>query len=236
MPHKTFFLTGTDTGVGKTLASLFLVLSLKKRGFDAGYMKPVETGVKIRKNGARAYIDGSYVKKMGGLGANIGSITPFTFEKPLAPYAASRFEGKKFTIGGIISSFKESSSGYDYMIVEGAGGMLVPFEKGFFAVDIAKKIGAPVILVTRAGLGMINQTLLSIECARSRGIEMGGIIINNALNEKDESINSNKDILSELTDVPIIGNIPHLDKKELKDPKTLEWYALKYVDISRILG
>ncbi len=237
MSNKIFFVTGIDTNVGKTFISLLLLLAFQQRGLNIGYMKPVETGVKINKYGFIDYLDGSYLKKNGGLTVDLESITPYTFKFPLSPYAASNFENKTICIKEILLKFYELNDMYDYMIVEGAGGMLVPLKKEHFIIDIARYIDADVILVTKAGLGMINQTLLNIEYAKSHDIKIVGIIINNALNEHDESVLSNKKILSKYTDIPIIGDISYMKSRDnLKDIDFLRKLALKCIDIGSILG
>ncbi len=236
MSDKIFFITGIDTNIGKTFVSLLLLLAFKQRGLNAGYMKPVETGVKINEDGSKNYLDGSYVKKYGGLSEEPDIITPYTFQSPLSPYAALKKEGGDLCIKEIMFKFYGLNKIYDYMLVEGAGGMLVPLKQKHFMIDIAKYINAGVILVTKAGLGMINQTLLSIEYAKSRDIGVSGIIINNVLNENDESVSSNKEMLGEFTDIPIIGEIPYISEKERSgDADALKNFALKYIDLEKIL-
>jgi dethiobiotin synthetase len=236
MSNKIFFITGIDTNIGKTLVSLLLLLAFKQRGLKAGYMKPVETGVKINKDGSKNYLDGGYIKKYGGLSEEPDIITPYTFRPPLSPYAALKQEGGDLRIKEILFKFYDLNKAYDYMLVEGAGGMLVPLKKKHFMIDIAKYLDAGIILVTKAGLGMINQTLLNIEYAKSRGIGISGIIINNVLNENDESVTSNKEILGEFTDVQIIGDIPYLpEKKRSENINILNDLALKYIDLEKIL-
>ena len=210
MAEKIFFITGIDTGIGKTFCSSLLLSAVKQKGIDAGYMKPVETGVETGKDGSKKYIDGLYVKKYCDLKESLDVITPYTFRLPLSPYAALKKEGGELCIKEILFKFYELNKIHDYMIVEGAGGMLVPLKRGHFMIDIAKYLDAGVVLVTKAGLGMINQTLLSIEYALNKGIKMSGIIINNVLSENDESVSSNKEILCEFTDVPVIGEIPYV--------------------------
>lgn len=234
--ETVFFITGTDTNVGKTFVSSLLVHSLKLAGNNPGYMKPVETGVKINEDGTKDYIDCYFIKKTTGLNENLEEMTPFTYEKPLSPYAASKYENKKICIKEILYSFYDLKSKYNPLIVEGAGGMLAPLKSGHFMIDLARYMEAQIIIVTKAGLGMINHTLLSINYADNHNIKIAGVIINNALNEKDESIESNVDILSEFINVPIIGNIPYINKNELYDIDKLQNIAVKYIDIRSILS
>ncbi len=236
MSEKIFFITGIDTGVGKTFCSSLILSAMKQKELNAGYMKPIETGVETGEDGFKKYIDGLNVKTYCGLKENLDVITPFTFRLPLSPYAALKKEGGELCIKEILFKFYELNKIYDYMLVEGAGGMLVPLKRGHFMIDIAKYLDAGVILVTKAGLGMINQTLLSIEYALSKGIKMSGIIINNALGENDESVSSNKEILCEFTDIPIIGEIPYVSKEKLYgEMKAHKDFAIKYIDLEKIL-
>jgi dethiobiotin synthetase len=236
MSDKIFFITGIDTNIGKTFVSLLLLLAFKRRGLNAGYMKPVETGVEINEDGVKNYIDGAYVKKYGCLKEEPDIITPYTFKSPLSPYAALKKESGDLCIKEILFKFYELNKIYDYMLVEGAGGMLVPLKKKHFMIDIAKYIDAGIILVTKAGLGMINQTLLNIEYAKSHDIKISGIIINNVFNQNDESISSNKEMLGEFTDVPVIGDIPYLpENKRSENINILNDLASKYIDLEKIL-
>jgi dethiobiotin synthetase len=232
---RVFFITGTDTNVGKTFVSSLIINGLKYYGKKTGYLKPIETGVKLNLDGTKKYIDSFFVKKQSDINESLEEICPLTFEYPLSPYAASKFENKSICIKEILYSFYELKNNYDILIVEGAGGMLVPLKKGHYMIDLAKYMDAEVIIVGRAGLGMLNHTLLSINYAKNNDIKLAGIIINNAKNEKDESVLSNKEVLREFTDVSIIGDIPYFSFNERENFSNLKALSLNYIDFSSIL-
>ncbi|MHB1680278.1 MAG: dethiobiotin synthase [bacterium] len=232
---RVFFITGTDTDVGKTFVSSLIINGLKYYGKKTGYLKPIETGVKLNHDGTKKYIDSFFVKKQSDITESLDEICPFTFELPLSPYAASKFENKSICIKEILYSFYDLKNSHDILIVEGAGGMLVPLKKGRYMIDLAKYMDAEVIIVSRAGLGMLNHTLLSINYAKNNDIKLAGIIINNARNEKDESVLSNKEILAEFTDVPIIGDIPYFSFDERENFRYFKALSLNYIDFSSIL-
>ncbi|MHB1665281.1 MAG: dethiobiotin synthase [bacterium] len=232
---RVFFITGTDTDVGKTFVSSLIINGLKHYGKKTGYLKPIETGVKLNHDGTKHYIDSFFVKKQSDINESLEEICPLTFEQPLSPYAASKFENKSICIKEILYNFYDLKNSYDILIVEGAGGMLVPLKKGHYMIDLAKYMDAEVIIVGRAGLGMLNHTLLSINYAKNNGIKLAGIIINNAKNEKDESVLSNKEILKEFTDVSIIGDIPYFSFNERENFRYSKALSLNYIDFSSIL-
>jgi dethiobiotin synthetase len=232
---RTFFITGTDTDVGKTFVSSLIINGLKYYGKKTGYLKPIETGVKLNSNGTKEYIDSFFVKKQSDIKESLEDICPFTFKHPLSPHAAAKYENRAICIKDILYAFYDLQSNYDILIVEGAGGMLVPLKKGHFMIDLARYIDAEVIIVSRAGLGMLNHTLLSINYAKNNNIKLAGIVINNARNENDESVFSNKEILREFTDVPIIGDIPYFSLDERKNFMYLKALPLNYIDFDSIL-
>lgn len=236
MREKFFFVTGIDTNIGKTLSGLLFLLALQGKGLHAGYMKPIETGVAIKEDGDKNYLDGLYVKERAVLLDSLEEITPITFSMPLSPYAASILENKQVSIEEALFRFHELSKKYEYIVMEGAGGMLVPIKKGQYIIDIAEYTGAAIVLVTKPGLGMLNQTLLNIEYAKSRGLNVAGIIINDAHGEKDESVSTNLKVLADFTEVPVIGNIPYMEGfGSIKDKAAFLDLASRYIDIEKIL-
>lgn len=168
--YKGVFITGTDTGVGKTMISCLIAKELRKRGISVGIMKPVCTG--SRK-------DAFLLRKSAGTDDTIDDINPIFLKKPLAPLVAARLEKKRIYLEKILSAYKKLCRRYNFMIVEGTGGLLVPVTKDIFMADIAGLLGLPVIIVSRAGLGAINHTLLTINCARHYRLKILGFILNN---------------------------------------------------------
>ena len=119
-----------------------------------------------------------FLKKIAGVNASLDLITPIRFENPLAPLTASEIEGRAVDLGTIKKAYQELSLEYDAMIVEGIGGLLVPIRKDYFVLDLASDLGLPVVVVARPGLGTINHTMLTVNCALKAGLTVAGIIIN----------------------------------------------------------
>ncbi|MBI4682224.1 MAG: dethiobiotin synthase [Nitrospirae bacterium] len=207
--HKGIFITGTDTGVGKTFVAAGLLRAFKKMGFNVCPMKPVETGCGTF-NGRLVPADA--LKLVCAIEADepLKLINPYRFKQPLAPAVAAELEGAVIRKQDIISAYKQLSKKYDITIVEGAGGVMVPVYKRYLFADLIRDIKLPIIIVARPGLGTINHTLLTIEAARNRGIDILGVIINHSAQiKKDLSVKTNPEIIEKLSGVPLLGNVPY---------------------------
>jgi malonyl-CoA O-methyltransferase len=184
---KGFFVTGTDTGVGKTIASAILV-----RKYDAVYWKPVQTGAKYGDD------DTDIVRKLALRDAT--QIVPprHVFQAPLSPQAAAELENVNISI----DDFMYPDTAGRTLIVEGAGGVLVPIGKDATMADLIIKFALPVILVARTTLGTINHSLLSIASLRARGITIAGILFNG------EDAPQTMRLIKNHGNAPILGRIP----------------------------
>lgn len=200
------FITGTDTGVGKTFIAGALARGLRADGIDVGVMKPIETGCGSRLIPA----DAVYLKKKAGVSDSLEAIVPYRFRYPLAPWPASIKERKRINIKRILSAYKKLREKHSFMIVEGAGGLLVPITEHLDIVDLILAMKLPVLLVARTGLGTLNHTRLTIEYGKQRGILFAGIILNQAQPQQTLADKSNPLILSNKVDVPIIGSVPYV--------------------------
>ena len=183
---KNYFVTGTDTGCGKTVASSCLV-----RALDADYWKPIQTGTITEQP------DQLIVQKLKGLSKDRFHSSAYSFLEPLSPLEAASREKKKITIERI--KIPQSSRA---IIVEGAGGVLVPITKKTFMVDLAQRIDLSVILVCRTALGTINHTLLSIEALRKREVDLVGVIFSGKINKWVVQT------IKRITNVNVLGEIP----------------------------
>lgn len=233
---KGFFVTGTDTGVGKTIITAALIKAAHILGFKACGMKPIETGCKRVENseGNNSLIptDGTFLREITGTGESIDLITPIRFENPLAPLPASEIEDKPIDLDKIKTAYKELSNRYDVVIVEGIGGLLVPIKRGHFVIDLAKDFGLPIIVVSKPGLGTINHTMLTVNYAINKGLDVAGIIINyNRTSEGTLAENTNPEIIRRLSPVPVIGIFPYL--KELES-RTIERGVVKSLNLEII--
>ena len=167
--NSTIFITATGTGVGKTYTVGRLIASLGKAGITPGVFKPIETGVEGIPSDAKTLLSicKEYNKEFKNLSANY--ITAYTFPLPAAPFCADI--DRVIDIDKIISKALELKSRCDILIVEGAGGLMVPIKKDYFMIDLAKELSAMTLLVTHSGLGCINETLCSLRLLESSGLE-----------------------------------------------------------------
>jgi dethiobiotin synthetase len=205
--RKGLFITGTDTGVGKTFVAAGLARYLRDRGIRPGVLKPAETGCALRR-GRRVPGDGAFLQYMAGATEPIEEIVPYRLAAPLAPQVAADREGIRIQTGKLKRAFRKISSHHACTLVEGAGGILVPVNRKATMVDLMKQFRLPVLLVSRIGLGTLNHTLLTLYYLAQHGIPVVGIVFNDPDGCRDLSARSNPATLEQWTSVPILGNIP----------------------------
>jgi dethiobiotin synthetase len=222
------FITGTDTGVGKTVVAAAIIKALHAQGIHACGMKPIETG--CARVGSTLYpSDGMLLKKVSMMDEHIGFVTPYCFETPVAPSLASEMEGRAIHVSLIKEKFQALLERHPAVVVEGIGGILVPIKKDYFVLDLIRELDLPLVVVTRPSLGTINHTLLTVHYALGRGIAVSGVIINfSRPPESTVSENTNPLLLEQLCPVPVIGILPHLNNLE---DEALARSALKHLDI-----
>ncbi len=198
------FITGTDTAVGKTVITGAIAWALLKSGVDAVVMKPLQTGTEVP-----GITDIEFVEKVTGAHYPVEDHCPYRYLSPVSPFIASEIEGRKVEPEKIKAAFDRLSAKHDFVIVEGAGGLLVPICEDYLMSDLASDLALSVVVVARPGLGTLNHTLLTVESARSRGLQVLGIIISNFPADPDVAQKTNPELLSAMTDVPILGIFPH---------------------------
>ena len=206
--RKGLFITGTDTGVGKTFVAAGLARCLRDRGIRPGVLKPVETGCALRR-GRRIPRDGAFLRHMAGATEPIEEIVPYRLAAPLAPQVAAKKEGIRIRIQRIHRAFRGISSRYACTLVEGAGGILVPVTRKYSMVNLIEQLGLPVLLVSRIGLGTLNHTLLTLHYLAQHGIAVAGIVLNDPDGCRDLAARSNPSTLEQWSSVQILGNIPY---------------------------
>lgn len=195
MTLKAILITATDTGVGKTFVSYNLAYALRERGLRVGYLKPVETDVKDLPQ------DGSLLASLTG--QSLEEVVPVRFSLPLSPYAGILEEGRDFSLEELRRHYERLLEEYDFLIVEGAGGVAVPIKKGYNYANLAKDWNLKTLLVARAGLGTINHTFLSWYYMKSMGVEPIGIVMN-GFEGKDVSERTNPFIIKGLTGLKVV--------------------------------
>lgn len=214
MNRSGCFVTGTDTGVGKTVVTGGLAGALRRRGVDAGVMKPVQTGVTVAERD-RGGGDGGFLMRAAGLGDPPpladppDLVTPVCLEAPLAPSVSARLEGAAVDLDLVRRAYARLSARHPFMLVEGAGGLAVPIRGRYLMAHLASDLGLPLLVVARAGLGTINHTVLTVEFARARGLDVVGIVVNGyPATAAGLAERSNPATIADLTGVPILGVIP----------------------------
>ncbi len=206
---KSFFITGTDTGVGKTIIAGALAAAFREKGLDVGVMKPVATG---------GWDDARFLIKSAGVEDNIFLVNPYCLVTPVAPAVAAEREKLKIDIRRIKDAYEKLSRRHEMVIVEGVGGILVPIYKKYLVTDLIKDLDLPIIIVAKPGLGTINHTLLTIRQARVSRIKVLGVIINN-YDEATAGIaeKTAPAVIERIGKVPILGIVRHVERPDTEE-------------------
>jgi dethiobiotin synthetase len=208
MKKKGIFIAGTDTSVGKTHVAGGLAAALRAQGKDVGVFKPFESGV------GSGHADYQYLKEISGSRDPDEWICPYRFEEALAPMVAAERAGIAIDWCVVTDCFESIAVKHDFVIVEGAGGLLVPLAEGKTNLDLIRECEFPVLLVARLGLGTINHTLLSLEALATRKIECIGIVLNQTTETAGVAEETNPSVLEKLANVPVLGTVPFQKKPE----------------------
>ena len=235
------FITGTDTGIGKTLVGCGLAAAWTAQGKRIGVLKPAETGCPER-NGALYPDDAVRLAGFAGLTADGPDdwerLCPYRFPLPVAPSVAARQVGVRIEPERLVQRYSDVAKHHDVTIVEGAGGLLVPLVGRYSFADLARDLAIPVLVVVGSKLGALNHALLTLDCIRTRGLPLLGYVLNHPNAESDDAIMTNAGTLAGLTDVPCRGVIPHLALSGNldRDRETLGGLFAKAVDLAGLLG
>jgi len=181
------FITGSGTGVGKTHISKLLLRGFSKLGRSVSYMKPVETGCQLSPDKKMLVgLDTLSALELTDHKTEIDLHSPYRFEPACSPHLAAQFVGQDINAGEITAAYKIlcDKTQTDIMIVEGAGGLLVPINNKEYIIDVIKALNIPAILVTTPELGTLNHTFLSLKALKEYGISIAGAVINNSQNTK----------------------------------------------------
>lgn len=201
-----WFVTGTDTGVGKTVVAAGIAAVLRSAfGVRVGALKPVEMGV----DGLPP--DGAMLAEAMGFTGPMTDVVPQVFAEPLAPLVAAERANTQVDLPAIFTAFERMRERAELMIVEGIGGIAVPMTDDFELLDVARQMGLPMLVVTRPHLGTLNHTLLTVRYARSAGVPVVGLIINGTTTGTtgvDVAQQTNPAMLARLTQLPILAQIP----------------------------
>jgi len=200
---RGLFVTGTDTGVGKTEVSCALLEEARARGLDIVGMKPAQSGV-----GGDGPSDAQLLREACGKVEPLDALCPYSFEAPLAPAVAARLAGLTISLQRIEEAARALAARHAAVLVEGAGGLLVPLTEEITYADLAARLGLPVLVVARAGLGTVNHTALTVEALLRRGLPLAGIVLDRTGPVDDPSVAHNAREITRITGREPIALLP----------------------------
>ncbi len=201
---SAIFVTGTDTGVGKTFVACALATALRARGRGVAVMKPVETGVEGTPE------DAVRLRAAAADPAPLETICPWRFRAPLAPAAAAALEGVTIDVERMAMLVHERTRAAELLLVEGAGGLLVPIAGRMTWLDLVRRLDLPLLVVAANRLGTINHAALTARVAREAGVRVTGFVLSQPTVETDASAATNAGLIGDLTGMPCLGVLPHL--------------------------
>jgi dethiobiotin synthetase len=207
---SALFVTGTDTGVGKTLVTAAIAAALAEDGVRVAVAKPVETGCTSR-DGRLFPQDAAALATAARSADPLEAICPYRFADPLAPALAAERAGRAIDREALVVGLRERIAAHEAVLIEGAGGLLVPITPIFTYADLAAALGVPVLLVVGSRLGAVNHALLSLEALDRRRLETRGYVLNRLVAGADLVVETNRDLLRSLTAARCLGELPWVD-------------------------
>ncbi len=213
---KGLFVTGTDTGVGKTVLSALLLAELRRRNINAAPIKPIQTGC------AGNVPDLDYALSMTRMNAtelDYRNMAPYTFEPACSPHLAAELAGSELDIAEMVIAARTLATEYEFIVAEGAGGIMVPLNRRETMLDLMQAMKFPVLIAARPGLGTINHTLLTIRALRSDDLSIAGIVFITS-EAKDPSFieEDNAVTIRQFGKVPVLGTIPYCSQLTERQP------------------
>lgn len=207
---KGIFVTGTDTGVGKTFVACGIARVLRDAGYRIGVMKPVESGC-AEGDGQLIPEDAIRLRDASGCQVPLEKICPYALREPLAPSMAAERQGITIDIDRLMNIYREISAAHDLTLVEGAGGLMVPLLASYTYADFAKLLKIPLIVVAANRLGAINHLLLTLEHAACKALITLGYVLNNVAAAPSPAAETNRETLVNLTAVACLGELSFHD-------------------------
>ncbi len=205
---SALFVTGTDTGCGKTAVGCALARSVRASGRRVRVLKPIETGCEMR-GAERIPADALALAEAAGDDAPLARLCPYRLALPAAPEVAARDANMKLELGPIADALALARRDADLVIVEGAGGLLVPIAPRLDMAGLVAALDLPVLVAARASLGTINHTLLTLEAARARGLRVVGLVVSHTTQALAPADRRNLGLLLERLRVPFLGELAH---------------------------
>jgi dethiobiotin synthetase len=228
---RGLFVTGTNTEVGKTVVSRGIARALVDRGLEVAALKPVESGAPLV-DGSPAPADALALARAARFDGPLEEVCAYSFAAPVSPHLAAAREGRAIEPGPILDLVVRRAAGADAVVVEGAGGLLVPLSDGLTYADLVARTGLALLIVAPDVLGTINATLLTVEAALGRGIEVAGVVLNMASGEEL----GNAAAIARHGRVPVIGALPRADGADDDALASLVREHLDWSALDRVLG
>lgn len=210
---KSYFISGTDTDVGKTYVTAGLARALVNQGNDVGVMKPFAAG-SAQKTGFKSS-DSEILVKAAKVNDSEDLVNPQFFSIPAAPYTVSQNLGIKVDVPLVIKNYNKLKNLHEILLVEGMGGIMTPILKNYFVVDLIKELNLDTIVVTRSRIGTVNHTLLTCNVCKQKGVNVKGIIINNFDSDGYNVDELTRDLES-LLDIKVLGVIPKIENFDIE--------------------
>ena len=212
---KCLFIAGTATDVGKTFISALVVKCLRDAGLNAGYYKAAASGVDLDNTGKLIGGDPIYVNEFAGIGESAENLVSYVYAQPVSPHLAARISNRPIEFSVIERDFKRAKAKYDYLVVEGSGGVVCPLrwdnESHFMLLDMVRAFNLPILLVANSGLGTINATVLTVDYLRRNDFKINALILNH-FSEQTMEID-NLSMIEEMTNIPVIAKVEFDDNK-----------------------
>lgn len=231
---KAYLITGTDTGIGKSVITAGIAVYLQSRGINVGVFKPLQSGAK-KKNG-RYYSEDAFLAALAlGMPEKTDEFGPFCFPGEKAPYYAMQENNSLIDLSQLEEKYCLLKKQYDFLLLEGAGGICVPYlSEDFLVADLAKKWELPVIIVARGTLGTINHVLLTANFLRQMDLPIAGFILNWVENEQREEAVLNAQAIERMGKVKCLGIVPVIKDLKPEEGKTGNLLAVikKYCDLT----
>ncbi|MBI5612598.1 MAG: dethiobiotin synthase [Gammaproteobacteria bacterium] len=209
--NHAWFVTGTDTNVGKTLVSCALLHALRARGLSAVGMKPVASGCHSTADGMR-HSDAEALTAASSVSLEYAAVNPYALRAATAPHLAAQAEGVTISIDTITKTFVQLQARAEAVVVEGVGGWIVPIDATHTMADVAARLRLPVVLVVGIRLGCLNHALLTAAAIEHAGCRLAGWVANHLSNDADGALEGYVAALRERLAAPLLGEIPYMDE------------------------
>jgi dethiobiotin synthetase len=223
---RGLLVTGSDTGVGKTVTAAAVARQWRREGRPFRVCKPAATGA-VWRDGRLLSEDALALAAAAGED-DVAAVAPFVYEAAAAPPVAARLAGQELTLGALAAAVRRRQPPGGAVLVEGVGGLLCPLTAGHTVADLAGELGLPLVVVVRRSLGTLNHSLLTLEAAARRGLRVVGVVVCETTPVCGVAEETNVEELRRRTDVPVVAVIPHgtVGGEEISAISAVPWWSL----------